>query len=256
MDSLQHLSLALNDLEGSIPAALGDLPQLRSLDLFDNVLTGEIPPEIGNLSNLTILAIGRNPLSGAIPASLGELDELTRLSLHYSGLSGPLPVEIGNLVRLEELYLNDTGLAGTLPHSLMSLSALDTFQFDHTGLCESVDDAFQAWLAGVSTVVSSGCTNTTSGSTGTIPGAFALEQAYPNPFSPVTTIRFGLSLRGHARLAVFDAAGREVARLVDEVLDATWHEVSWDAASLPAGVYFCRLTSGAITRTRPMVLLR
>ena len=71
--SLNVLRLNDNQLNGPIPAELGDLGFLRELYLNDNQLNGEIPAELGALSSLTQLSLRNNRLSGAIPASLGNL---------------------------------------------------------------------------------------------------------------------------------------------------------------------------------------
>ena len=101
-----------------------------------------------------------------------------------------------------------------------------------------------------------------SGSTGVeaegadVPGAFALEQNYPNPFNPVTAIRFTVQSATQVRLAVYDLLGREVAVLVDGVVGAGGHAVSFDASGLASGIYLYRLTAGGDVLTRKMVLLR
>ncbi len=86
-----------------------------------------------------------------------------------------------------------------------------------------------------------------------------LSQNYPNPFNPQTSIRFALGQRSHARLTVHDLLGRTVATLVDGTLDAGTHTAVWsgrDASgrSLPSGVYLYRLSNGASSITRRMVL--
>lgn len=89
-----------------------------------------------------------------------------------------------------------------------------------------------------------------------MPSAFMLLQNYPNPFNPSTRIRYSLGKAGFVSLRVFDVAGREVASLVNEVQDAGFTSVDFDGTSLPSGVYFYRLTSGNVTQTRKMLLLR
>ena len=89
-----------------------------------------------------------------------------------------------------------------------------------------------------------------------MPEAYALRQNYPNPFNPETTIRFGLPEAAYVRLVVYDAKGREVARLVDGSLGVGRHTVRWEATGLPSGAYLYRLTAGAFAEARMMVLLR
>ena len=90
---------------------------------------------------------------------------------------------------------------------------------------------------------------------------FSLSQNYPNPFNPTTTIRFDVPVQAHVRLNVFDALGRQVAMLVDEVVAAGQHAVSWDAQdaagkALPAGIYLYRIETGSFTEVHKMTLLR
>jgi hypothetical protein len=65
-----------------------------------------------------------------------------------------------------------------------------------------------------------------------------LDQNYPNPFNPSTEIAFRIDREQYVRLAVYDAAGRQVALLVDEVVSAGEHRTLWQAEGLPSGVYF------------------
>lgn len=90
---------------------------------------------------------------------------------------------------------------------------------------------------------------------------FALAQNVPNPFNPVTAIRFTIAEDCRATLAVFDASGRRVRSLVDGRLKAAFYRIEWDGRNdegrpLASGVYFYRLDAGRFSKTRKMVLLR
>lgn len=85
--------------------------------------------------------------------------------------------------------------------------------------------------------------------------AFALENA-PNPFNGNTVIRYALPNSGHVTLTVTDAAGREVARLVNGVQASGDHAVEFDATNMPNGTYFYTLNADGRTATRKMVLAR
>lgn len=83
----------------------------------------------------------------------------------------------------------------------------------------------------------------------------------PNPFNPTTEIRFSVARRGEADLSVFDVAGRLVATLVEERLDAGEHAVSWDGRmatgnAAVSGTYFVRLSSAGEVTTRKILLVR
>jgi serine protease AprX len=85
---------------------------------------------------------------------------------------------------------------------------------------------------------------------------FALEQNAPNPVAGPTAIHFSLPSTTAARLAVYDAMGREVAVLAEGTLEAGAHAATWDASGLAAGVYVYRLTAGDRTAVRRMVVVR
>ncbi len=89
-----------------------------------------------------------------------------------------------------------------------------------------------------------------------IPTSVALEQNYPNPFNPNTVISYQLSVVSGVDLRVFDLLGREVAMLVNEVKPAGSYRVSWNAAGMPSGVYFYRLSAGETQIVKRMVLLK
>ena len=90
----------------------------------------------------------------------------------------------------------------------------------------------------------------------TVPMAFTLGANYPNPFNPQTVIPFTLPEAAHVRLRVFDALGREVAVLVDERLAPNPYQVTFDAGSLPSGLYLYRLEAGRHALTGTMVLVK
>ena len=89
-----------------------------------------------------------------------------------------------------------------------------------------------------------------------VPERFVLEANYPNPFNLSTRIRYALPHRAPVRLVVYDVRGRLVAVLREEDQAAGRHEVTFEAGTLPNGVYFYRLEAGASRAVRPMLLLR
>jgi 1,4-alpha-glucan branching enzyme len=88
-----------------------------------------------------------------------------------------------------------------------------------------------------------------------------LEPNYPNPFNPMTTIRFSLARTRNATLRVYDVSGRLVRTLVDDVYPRGRHEVRWDGRNnrgqgVASGVYFYRLVVREFAETRRMVLIK
>ncbi len=94
-----------------------------------------------------------------------------------------------------------------------------------------------------------------------VPAVFRVEQNFPNPFNPRTTIRFSLPEAGRTVVTIFDVRGRQVAELLDEDLAAQVHDVAWTGLDqrgreVSAGVYFYRVTSGEHEAVGRMALIR
>ena len=83
-----------------------------------------------------------------------------------------------------------------------------------------------------------------------------LQENYPNPFNPETTIPFTLKQAGFTTLNVYDILGNKVAEMVNRKLDAGHHEVRFDASQLASGVYIYTIQSGQFTSTRKMILMQ
>jgi hypothetical protein len=90
----------------------------------------------------------------------------------------------------------------------------------------------------------------------TIPTATALHQNFPNPFNPMTEIRYDLTRPGMVSLKIYDLGGAEVATLVEGHKPAGTATVSWDAGTLPSGVYLCRLRTEEEGLTTKLLLLK
>lgn len=86
--------------------------------------------------------------------------------------------------------------------------------------------------------------------------SFSLEQNFPNPFNPETRIEFSIPEKSLVSLRIFDVSGRDVAELVNEELLPGTFAISWDATSIPAGVYFYRIEAGRHSTVRRMILLK
>jgi photosystem II stability/assembly factor-like uncharacterized protein len=89
-----------------------------------------------------------------------------------------------------------------------------------------------------------------------IPSTFVLNQNFPNPFNPCTTIQFGLPERTFLSLRVFNTLGEQVAQLENGDREAGYHSVTFDASRLASGVYFYRIQAGTFVETRRLLLLR
>ena len=91
---------------------------------------------------------------------------------------------------------------------------------------------------------------------GSVPTTFALSQNFPNPFNPLTTIRYSLPLSANVKLAVYDLLGREITTLVNEEQSAGWKEVEWNAKNISSGIYFYKLTTGIFVDIKKMIVVK
>ena len=88
------------------------------------------------------------------------------------------------------------------------------------------------------------------------PTSFELEQNFPNPFNPTTTIRFLVPTAGKVKMTVYDVLGRVVTTLLEREMEAGRYSVIWEAGGRASGVYFCVLQAGSVTLVKPMQLIR
>ena len=95
----------------------------------------------------------------------------------------------------------------------------------------------------------------------TFPQGFALEQNFPNPFNPTTTLRFDLPEVSSITLTIYNMLGQKVRTFNMQSTPAGYHSVTWDATNdlgeqVGAGVYLYQLRAKQFVKTRKMVLLK
>ena len=88
-----------------------------------------------------------------------------------------------------------------------------------------------------------------------------LQQNFPNPFNPSTSIPFALPSRAEVRLSVFNVLGQRIRTLLNGQIEAGYHRLAWDGRNdagrqAGAGVYFYLLESGQFRQTRKMTLVK
>ncbi len=95
-----------------------------------------------------------------------------------------------------------------------------------------------------------------------VPAAFSLATARPNPFNPSTTIDYEVPEQTHVTLSIYNLLGQKVILLVDQVqaagrYEVAWHGVNSRGAGVASGVYLYRIVSGSgYTDTKRMTLLK
>jgi hypothetical protein len=97
-----------------------------------------------------------------------------------------------------------------------------------------------------------------------LPDKYFLGNNYPNPFNPVTNIRFGIPEAADVTLRVYNSLGKEISTIImNEKLNAGIYEVSFNGHNLSSGIYFYRIESVSLTGTsgyfndvRKMILIK
>jgi hypothetical protein len=94
-----------------------------------------------------------------------------------------------------------------------------------------------------------------------VPVRYELFPNYPNPFNPVTTLRYGLPATETVSLVIYNVLGEKVATLVQGTQEAGYHAVVWDGRSdagttVASGLYVARMRTGSFVATRTMMLIK
>jgi hypothetical protein len=94
-----------------------------------------------------------------------------------------------------------------------------------------------------------------------VPDKFHLYSNFPNPFNPLTTIRYKLFKPSQVSVIIYDLLGKEIIQLEDGIKDVGEHLINWDGLSssgnfVGAGTYLYQVSAGQFTQTRKMVLLK
>jgi len=121
--NINQIILPSNNLQGTIPPQIGDLPNLSMLALFNNYITGTLPEELALLKYLAYIQLNFNSVSGTIPESLGNWSYLVELSLIGNQLSGTIPESLGNLQRAKYIMMHSNNLEGSIPASFANFGS-------------------------------------------------------------------------------------------------------------------------------------
>jgi len=124
---------------------------------------------------------------------------------------------------------------------------------------KTVQNGYELWISCASrgvAVLTVETSVTNLDETENLPNDFVLQQNFPNPFNPTTTISFSIPSSVFTSLKVYDILGNEKATLINEIKPAGSYEVVFDASGLSSGVYFYKLQSGKIVESKKMILLK
>jgi photosystem II stability/assembly factor-like uncharacterized protein len=179
-----------------------------------------IPTGLTTTTIYSLCVSGANIFAGGLPGGFANVFLSTNNGASWSSLSGVLP-----LVTINSLTITST-------HILAGTAARGIWRLPFSGLT-AVGGRIE----------------------GEIPQNTSLNQNFPNPFNPSTTIRFELPKASAITLKIFNTLGQEVSVLVNEQKSPGYYQLQWNA-SVPSGIYFYRLQAGEYVEVRKMVLLR
>jgi hypothetical protein len=203
----------------------------------------------------------------SIPSGMTNADpKLTKNSDGYFGLSSSSPaidassanyppiLDIANINDDPSLLLD---ISGQSRPTTLTLKDVGCDEYNTTSTVTNrplkLSDVGPSYLGGPATSVTNDQDRTAPGAT---PSEFQLDEAYPNPFNPTTTIHFHIAATAHVSLKVYDQLGREATALIDGIRQAGSHQMLWNASQYPSGVYLCRLQIEQRIETIKLLLLK
>ncbi len=151
-------------------------------------------------------------------------------------------------------FTMDAGFSKQVTHSAQLTNITDMNNVGVVVFVQSVStrEVYQSEYISASTLTS------VQKNSSSVPASFSLEQNFPNPFNPSTTISFSIPSDGFVSLKVFDMLGNEINGLINTHLESGSYSRRFSAAdaNISSGLYFYRLEHGGQTLVRKMVLLK
>ena len=94
-------------------------------------------------------------------------------------------------------------------------------------------------------------------SNGYLPTITALKHAYPNPFNPITNIKFDISKTDMISIDIYDIKGRKVENLISKrTFSEGQYEIKWNASKYSSGMYFVKLTTSNLIDSHKIILMK
>jgi acetyl esterase/lipase len=222
----------------------------------DTTLLGNIEGNSGNPGHSSSVLALMNCWGGLLDTLFVDSGDIPIISVH--GTSDPVVPYSSGISIFAGIYLYGSSTVTRRLQSLGIRSHLIPMPgVGHGFPSDSIQNSF--WTD--TTIVSTAAffypfvqPTTVALATGERPENSVLEQNWPNPFNPTTSIRYGLPQTSSVTLTVYNTLGQQVVQLVNEQQQAGYHDVVFRGDGLPSGVYFCRLQASGFLQTRKMML--
>ena len=148
----------------------------------------------------------------------------------------------------DETWLEDAG-GVIIDHAVIPAMPVTTTSYSR------VPDGSTNWI--ISETITRGTSNSTTDiNEENLVTEYKLNQNFPNPFNPTTTISYQIPKSGFVNLNVYNLLGKEVAVLVSEFQNTGIYKVALNAENLSSGIYFYKLTTGNFSATKKITLLK
>jgi hypothetical protein len=90
----------------------------------------------------------------------------------------------------------------------------------------------------------------------TAPSVYTLEQNFPNPFNPVTQIKFNIPESGFVKLEIYNLVGQKVSTLINSELNSGYHSIEFNAGDFSSGVYVYTISVNGFSSSKKMILMK
>lgn len=186
-------------------------------------------------------------------------DSLIMEDLNFSGESGT-GITYGEKIIGENQY-KPFVLRTTNYGSSWSYQNVDEISNDVTLIGSSMIDRYKYYLTGGTLQEGRIYFTTNGGSTSvsneiSTASSYNLKQNFPNPFNPVTVIKYSLPVKAKVNIKIYNSVGKEIVELVNETKSQGEYEVRFEGTNLPSGIYYYTLKTGNFSETKKMILIK
>ena len=264
-------SSGVNDTIFSLPESIGNWTDLSGLYLEWNRISS-LPSSFENLKELRSLYISNNILEGVIE-NLDSLSNLKYLDLGYNEIN-ELPISICSLTELQYLWLFNNNLS-SLPECMCDMnidwSSDDSawfpfFAIGGNNLCENIPEcisnsenfniSLDQFYYSFQIDSPQECDFASINDLGNISHEIKIENPYPNPFNPKTSITIDLKKSEMVDILIYDLKGSLIQILNSQKLDAGERTFNWDAGNYSNGIYLMKINTTKKTFVKKVILMK
>ena len=232
----------------SLPETFNMLKELRSLYISNNIL-GSVIEDMDSLSNLIYLDLGYNEID-SIPSSLCNLSDLQYLWLFNNNLTS----------------LPDCICTMSIDWSSDDSAWFPYFAIGGNNLCDNIPNciansenfnvSLDQFYYSFQIEAPQECGSVMVGPSGIVPKSLNINNPYPNPFNPETSIIVRLSKNEKIKISVYDIKGNLVDILINKNVPIGQYNFKWNASEFSSGVYFIELKTSRETLYKKAILAK